>query len=136
LHSVWVRGGYLYTHYMSHTHVLKSGKTETQLKRGKPEKLSLFRADNHEYRFCCHAYPPGTLAFDKQKKSWFFGVCCISCHICGIQHYSKSTHFLNCYILLWYISGCIEHVLMSDICHTLILWQFQSIKASGKTEKA
>ena len=64
LHSgrvwVWVWGGYLYTRYPSHTHVLKSWNTQThtqtQSKRKKSVKLSLVRADNHEYEFCCHAY--------------------------------------------------------------------------------
>jgi len=55
---VWVRGGYLYTCYPSHTRVLKSGKTQTHTptwsKRGKPVKLSLVRVGNHGYGFCCH----------------------------------------------------------------------------------
>jgi len=41
--------------YIHVTRVLKSGKTQTQSKWGKPVKLSLVWAGNREYEFCYHA---------------------------------------------------------------------------------
>jgi len=47
---------YLYICYPSHTRILKSGKTQTQSKQGKPVKLSLVWAGNRVYGFCCRVY--------------------------------------------------------------------------------
>jgi len=63
LHSgrvwVWVRGGYIYPRYPSHTRILKSGKTQThtqtQSNRGKPVKSGLVWTGTHGHGFCCHA---------------------------------------------------------------------------------